>query len=80
VGRPSGGRSLWPGARAMGSLHGETVSLRLPWDVPYGSFYLLLDPLSAFFLAPIFALSALAALYGWSISAFAGEEKRSILL
>jgi formate hydrogenlyase subunit 3/multisubunit Na+/H+ antiporter MnhD subunit len=34
------------------------------WDVPYGSFALDLDPLSAFFLLPILGLSALAAIYG----------------
>ena len=39
-------------------------SIRLAWDVPYGSFYLELDALSAFFLLPLFGLSALGALYG----------------
>src|SRR5579875_3971398 len=29
-------------------------SLRMAWDVPYGSLYLRLDALSAFFLVPIF--------------------------
>jgi hydrogenase-4 component B len=38
--------------------------LRLPWDVPYGSFFVGLDPLSAFFLLPTFGLCALAAVYG----------------
>jgi formate hydrogenlyase subunit 3/multisubunit Na+/H+ antiporter MnhD subunit len=32
--------------------------------VPYGSFFIALDPLSAFFLLPIFILSGIAALYG----------------
>ena len=36
----------------------------LPWEVPYGSFFVALDPLSAFFLLPIFILSGIAALYG----------------
>jgi formate hydrogenlyase subunit 3/multisubunit Na+/H+ antiporter MnhD subunit len=39
-------------------------SVRLPWEVPYGSFFVVLDPLSAFFLLPLFVLSAVTALYG----------------
>ena len=37
--------------------------LSLPWSMPYGSFQLGLDPLSAFFLAPMFLLSGVAAVY-----------------
>jgi formate hydrogenlyase subunit 3/multisubunit Na+/H+ antiporter MnhD subunit len=43
---------------------GPVESLRLDWQVPYGSFAIELDALSAFFLVPIFALTALAAVYG----------------
>jgi len=39
-------------------------SLRVAWDVPYGAFFVQVDALSAFFLLPIFGLSALAAVYG----------------
>jgi len=39
-------------------------SLRMAWDVPYGSLFLELDPLSGFFLIPVFLLCALAAIYG----------------
>ncbi|MBI3792629.1 MAG: hypothetical protein HY275_17360 [Gemmatimonadetes bacterium] len=39
-------------------------SLHLAWDVPYGSLFLELDPLSGFFLVPVFVLCALAAIYG----------------
>jgi hydrogenase-4 component B len=39
-------------------------SLRLAWNVPYGAFFVEVDALSAFFLLPIFGLSALAAIYG----------------
>lgn len=39
-------------------------SLRMAWAVPYGSFFLELDPLSGFFLIPVFLLCALAAIYG----------------
>jgi len=39
-------------------------SLHLAWSVPYGSFFVEVDALAAFFLLPIFVLSALAAVYG----------------
>src|SRR5258708_27237971 len=39
-------------------------SLRMAWAVPYGSLFLELDPLSGFFLIPVFLLCALAAIYG----------------
>ncbi len=73
-------RGRWPtyagaGGVILGSLFGivpsmrvalgaPPQSLRMAWDVPYGSFYLRLDALSAFFLLPIFLICALAALYG----------------
>lgn len=43
---------------------GPVESLRLAWNVPYGAFFVELDALSAFFLIPIFGLSALTAIYG----------------
>jgi hydrogenase-4 component B len=43
---------------------GGNETLVLPWAIPYGSFSLGLDALSAVFLLPIFALSAIAAVYG----------------
>jgi len=49
----------------LGVLAGRPApSLRLPWPVPYGEFFLELDPLSAWFMLPLFVLSALAAVYG----------------
>ncbi|MDA8161561.1 MAG: proton-conducting transporter membrane subunit [Desulfobacteraceae bacterium] len=45
-------------------LGGASKPLHLPWDVPYGSFSVAIDPLSAAFLVPILVLSALCALYG----------------
>jgi len=39
-------------------------SLRMAWNIPYGSFSLGLDPLSGFFLIPVFLLCTLAAIYG----------------
>jgi formate hydrogenlyase subunit 3/multisubunit Na+/H+ antiporter MnhD subunit len=43
--------------------------VRAPWPVPYGEFFLEMDPLTAWFLVPLFLLSATAAVYGagyWS--------------
>jgi formate hydrogenlyase subunit 3/multisubunit Na+/H+ antiporter MnhD subunit len=73
-------RGRWPtflgaGGLILGSLCGiipatqvalgaPPQSLRIAWDVPYGSLYLHLDALAAFFLVPIFLLCAVAALYG----------------
>ncbi|PIQ81586.1 MAG: hypothetical protein COV76_08435 [Candidatus Omnitrophica bacterium CG11_big_fil_rev_8_21_14_0_20_64_10] len=39
-------------------------SWHAPWQVPYGELALGLDPLTAFFLVPIFGLGLLCALYG----------------
>ena len=73
-------RGRWPtmvgaGGVILGSLCGivpatrvalgaPAQSLRVAWDVPYGSLYLRLDALAAFFLVPIFVICAVAALYG----------------
>jgi formate hydrogenlyase subunit 3/multisubunit Na+/H+ antiporter MnhD subunit len=73
-------RGRWPtffgvGGTLVGSLCGiipavrvvlgaPAQSLRMAWDVPNGSFFLELDPLSGFFLVPVFLLCALAAIYG----------------
>src|SRR5207247_1886641 len=56
------------GGAMIGSLIGliPTISVlrgapspvvHLPWEVPYGSFFIALDALSAFFLLPIFVFS-----------------------
>jgi formate hydrogenlyase subunit 3/multisubunit Na+/H+ antiporter MnhD subunit len=45
-------------------LGGTIERLHTAWRVPYGAFTIELDALSAFFLALIFGLSALAAIYG----------------
>ncbi len=45
-------------------LGGATESLHLAWSVPYGSFFVQLDALSAFFIVVILAISALTAIYG----------------
>ncbi|HQU33032.1 MAG TPA: proton-conducting transporter membrane subunit [Thermoanaerobaculaceae bacterium] len=43
---------------------GPTPAMRLPWRVPYGSFSLAIDPVSALFLLALFVLAPLAAVYG----------------
>ncbi len=50
---------------AIQVLSGHALApIRLAWSVPYGSFYVHLDGLSAFFLIPMLGVPALAALYG----------------
>jgi hydrogenase-4 component B len=56
------GVGLW-GALA-GLLEGTAGELAAAWQVPGGALIVGLDPLSAFFLVPIFGLGALAAIYG----------------
>ena len=64
---------LIPAGRVL--LGAPTQSLRVPWDVPYGAFFVAVDPLSAYFLLPIFGLSALAAVYGGQyMLAYRGEK------
>jgi formate hydrogenlyase subunit 3/multisubunit Na+/H+ antiporter MnhD subunit len=43
---------------------GPSDAIQLPWHVPYGSFALALDPLSAWFIVPVLVLSGLSAIYG----------------
>ncbi len=45
-------------------IDGTTEDWNLPWDVPYGSLSVTLDPLSALFLVPMLFVSGLAAIYG----------------
>ncbi|MBN1972027.1 MAG: hypothetical protein JW787_00190 [Sedimentisphaerales bacterium] len=45
-------------------LSGIAESMRLEWNVPFGSFFIKIDAISALFLIPIFGLSAIAAVYG----------------
>lgn len=45
-------------------IRGVSESWQTDWTVPFGSFYVQIDALSAVFLIPIFGLSAVAAVYG----------------
>lgn len=49
---------------ALAALAGRMEEMcTLPWNMPYGVFSIGLDPLSSFFLVPMFLLSGLAAVY-----------------
>ncbi|HOK65177.1 MAG TPA: proton-conducting transporter membrane subunit [Anaerohalosphaeraceae bacterium] len=45
-------------------LKGGVLSLQTEWSIPFGTFFIQIDSLSAFFLLPILVLCALAAVYG----------------
>ncbi len=45
-------------------LYNKAETLRLNWSIPSGSFYIQIDAISAFFLIPILALSAIVSIYG----------------
>jgi hydrogenase-4 component B len=45
-------------------LGGAPLARRLAWDAAHGTFFVEVDALGAYFLAPVFGLSALAAIYG----------------
>lgn len=56
---------------------GLTESLRIKWSVPFGSFFVQIDSISAVFLIPILGLSAIAAVYGAEYL-FAYREKKNL--
>jgi hydrogenase-4 component B len=65
---------LVPTLRTLAS-GGHALSLRWEWHVPIGAFGLGVDALSAFFLVPIFVLTALAAVYGGEyMQAYRGQR------
>jgi len=45
-------------------IHGGSVEMMLPWNMPGGDMRLGMDGLSAFFLLPVFGLGLLCAIYG----------------
>ncbi len=50
-------------------------SLRLSWNIPFGTFFLEIDPLSAFFLIPTFMLCGVSAVYGGGyLKSYAGRK------
>lgn len=50
-------------AGALAALPGGAADVRVAWGVPFASFHIGIDPLSALFLVPVFLLTALAAVY-----------------
>ncbi|MBP7934616.1 MAG: hypothetical protein KA354_08225 [Phycisphaerae bacterium] len=56
---------------------GSLATLRWPWSVPYGSFFVQVDAVSAFFLVTIFAVCGLAAVYGIGYMRSFRERKSS---
>jgi len=62
---------------AVGSLAlDERSSWRIAWPIPVGELHLGMDPLSAFFLLCVFAVSGLAAIYGVGyLRAYVGHRR-----
>ncbi len=57
--------ALPPAAAAVRVLGGHApLTLRLPWQIPCGSFHVALDGLAALFLLPVLVVCSLAAVYG----------------
>lgn len=56
---------LIPAVQQLISITGEPLEIKLPWTLPFGSFYLGIDKLSAYFLIPFFILISVTALYGF---------------
>lgn len=87
---PRGSRagSWWPaGGTAIGSvaglaaaagvlLGGNTWNTEAAWQVPGGRLALTIDPLSAFFLAPLFLVALACALYAPAYLAHLGPQRR----
>jgi len=63
---------LIPVIRAFG---GKSVTASLPWSMPFGSFSVEMDGLSALFALPILVICALAAVYGSEyLKSFEGKK------
>ncbi len=74
-GRPATGQRLATALMVGGSLlglvgvgaglrPGASISLQLPWFLPWGQFAVAVDALGAVFLLPVFVVPALGAIYG----------------
>ena len=63
------GGALGLAGASLAALAGTPPAIALPWQVPGGAFSVTVDPISAFFLVPVFFISFLGAVYGlgyWS--------------
>jgi len=61
---------------SLAALSGGELVARWSWTPPYGDLVIGLDRLSAFFLVPLFALAAVAAVYGRAY--FLGGKRRPL--
>jgi hydrogenase-4 component B len=43
---------------------GSNLSIQFDWSIPFGSFFIAIDPISAVFLLPVFTLGGIAAIFG----------------
>jgi formate hydrogenlyase subunit 3/multisubunit Na+/H+ antiporter MnhD subunit len=68
IGLVAAGRSLWSGLRID--------AIRIPWALPNASFSIGIDPLTSFFLVPLFLLGAITALYGHHYLAGEPQKRR----
>ena len=60
-------------------LEGSTHSLQFPWSVPFGSFCIGIDPLTSFFLIPVFLLCGLSAWYGHGyLKSYSGKKNLAV--
>jgi formate hydrogenlyase subunit 3/multisubunit Na+/H+ antiporter MnhD subunit len=58
---------------------GQAEAFRMAWQVPFGSFHIQLDALSAFFLLPVLGLPAIAAIYGKAyLAAYSGKKNLGV--
>ncbi|NLB60502.1 MAG: hypothetical protein GX806_05480 [Lentisphaerae bacterium] len=64
---------LYPAVQVLAS--GQALTFYAPWSLPGAAFHLVIDPLAAFFLLPVFILSALAAIYGQAYLRVAAPQR-----
>lgn len=58
-------------------LSGQPIGISLPWNVPFGTISLLIDPLSAVFLLPILVVSGVVAVYAFPYILTSSNKKRA---
>ena len=69
----AGGLGIIPCLKVLAG--GGNLFLNIPWEMPFGSLSLCLDPLAAFFLLPVFGLGVLTAIFGSEYLLCSHEEK-----
>ncbi|MBU1108773.1 MAG: hypothetical protein KKB51_19005, partial [Candidatus Riflebacteria bacterium] len=68
----AGGLGIIPCLKVLAG--GENLLFNIPWEMPFGSFSLHLDPLAAFFLLIIFGLGVFTAVFGSEYLFCSNEE------